>query len=135
MAAGVKAAVMVPGVKFISPGNFGGTLGPYKIEFTRFCKISFFISVGTSIHIYSVITDYFVNENFGDNMIRLTPDDAKKRFGLLFSLKFLVMVDERSGRAEIIETCRARGTIEWDAMNRRRAGGAVTGVLWKEQRW
>ena len=23
--------------------------------------------------------------------------------------------------------CRARGTIEWDAMNRRRAGGAVTG--------
>ncbi len=32
MAAGIKAAVMVPGVKFISAGNFGGTLGPYKIE-------------------------------------------------------------------------------------------------------
>ena len=32
MAAGVKAAVMVPGVKFISAGNFGGTLGPYKID-------------------------------------------------------------------------------------------------------
>ncbi len=32
MAAGVKAAVMVPGVKFITAGNFGGTLGPYKIE-------------------------------------------------------------------------------------------------------
>ena len=32
MAAGVKAAAMVPGVKFISAGNFGGTLGPYKIE-------------------------------------------------------------------------------------------------------
>lgn len=32
MAAGIKAAVKVPGVKFISAGNFGGTLGPYKIE-------------------------------------------------------------------------------------------------------
>ena len=32
MAAGIKAAVMVPGVKFISAGNFGGTLGPYKFE-------------------------------------------------------------------------------------------------------
>jgi len=32
MAAGIKAAVHVPGVKFISAGNFGGTLGPYKIE-------------------------------------------------------------------------------------------------------
>jgi formylmethanofuran--tetrahydromethanopterin N-formyltransferase len=32
MAAGIKAAAMVPGVKFISAGNFGGTLGPYKIE-------------------------------------------------------------------------------------------------------
>ncbi len=31
------------------------------------------------------------------------------------------------GMAEILEQCRARGTIEWDAMNRRRAGGAVTG--------
>jgi len=32
MAAGVRAAAMVPGVKFISAGNFGGTLGPFKIE-------------------------------------------------------------------------------------------------------
>jgi formylmethanofuran--tetrahydromethanopterin N-formyltransferase len=32
MAAGIRAAVMVPGVKFISAGNFGGTLGPYKFE-------------------------------------------------------------------------------------------------------
>ena len=74
-----------------------------------------------------VIADYFVNEYFGDNMITLTPDEVKKRFGPLFSQKFLVMVDEDSGRAEIIEQCQARGTIEWDAMNRRRAGGAVAG--------
>jgi formylmethanofuran--tetrahydromethanopterin N-formyltransferase len=32
MAAGIKAAVRVPGVRFISAGNFGGTLGPFKIE-------------------------------------------------------------------------------------------------------
>jgi methanogenesis imperfect marker protein 11 len=60
-------------------------------------------------------------------MITLTPDEVKKRFGPLFSQKFLVMVDENSGRAEILEQCKARGTIEWDAMNRRRAGGAVAG--------
>jgi len=60
-------------------------------------------------------------------MITLTPDEVRKRFGQLFSQKFLVMVDEKSGQAEILEQCRARGTIEWDAMNRRRAGGAVTG--------
>jgi len=59
-------------------------------------------------------------------MITLTPDDVKKRFGPLFSKKFLVMVDEKAGIAEILEQCHARGTIEWDAMNRRRAGGAVS---------
>ena len=59
-------------------------------------------------------------------MITLTPEGAKKRFGPLFAQKFLVMVDECTARVEIIEQCRARGTIEWDAMNRRRAGGAVT---------
>jgi hypothetical protein len=58
-------------------------------------------------------------------MITLTPDDVKQRFGPLFAQKFLVMVDERSGSAEILEQCRVRGTIEWDAMNRQRAGGAV----------
>jgi methanogenesis imperfect marker protein 11 len=35
------------------------------------------------------------------------------------------MVDEKAGLAEILEQCHARGTIEWDAMNRSRAGGAV----------
>jgi len=61
-------------------------------------------------------------------MITLTPDDVKQRFGPLFAQKFLVMVDEHAGMAEILEQCKARGPIEWDAMNRRRAGGAVSGV-------
>jgi methanogenesis imperfect marker protein 11 len=60
-------------------------------------------------------------------LITLTPGDVRGRFGPLFAKKFLVMVDERAGIAEIIEQCLARGTIEWDAMNRHRAGGAVTG--------
>lgn len=58
-------------------------------------------------------------------MITLTPEEVNKRFGPLFAQKFLVMVDESTAQAEIIEQCHARGTIEWDAMNRRRAGGAV----------
>ena len=58
-------------------------------------------------------------------MITLTPDETRKRFGPLFSMKFLVMVDQKSGLAEIREHCRARGTIEWDAANRMRAKGAA----------
>lgn len=59
-------------------------------------------------------------------MIIRTPSEVKERFGPLFSKKFLVMVDEPAGIAEIIEECRARGPVEWDAMNRKRAGGATT---------
>jgi len=59
-------------------------------------------------------------------MITLTPADVTKKFGPLFAKQFLVMIDEPAGVAEIIEQCNARGTIEWDAMNRKRAGGAVT---------
>jgi methanogenesis imperfect marker protein 11 len=58
-------------------------------------------------------------------MITLTPEDVKARFGPLFAQKFIVMVDEQAGMAEILETCRHRGTIEWDMMNRRRAGGVL----------
>ncbi len=32
MLAGIKAAVKIPGVKRISAGNYGGTLGPYKFN-------------------------------------------------------------------------------------------------------
>jgi formylmethanofuran--tetrahydromethanopterin N-formyltransferase len=32
MKAGIKAAVMIPGVKKISAANYGGTLGPYKFN-------------------------------------------------------------------------------------------------------
>ena len=32
MAEGIRAACMVKGVKIISAGNYGGTLGPFKFE-------------------------------------------------------------------------------------------------------
>jgi methanogenesis imperfect marker protein 11 len=83
-----------------------------------------FLLVSNSIN--RVIADNLVNEIFGDNMITLHPDEVKQRFGPLFAQKFLVMVDERAGTAEIHEQCRVRGTIEWDALNRQRAGGAVS---------
>jgi formylmethanofuran--tetrahydromethanopterin N-formyltransferase len=35
MRAGIKAAVKIPGVKKISAGNYGGTLGPYKFNLTE----------------------------------------------------------------------------------------------------
>lgn len=58
-------------------------------------------------------------------MITLTPDEVRVRFGPLFSERYLVMVDRAVGVAEILESCRARAPVEWDAMNRRRAGGAI----------
>jgi methanogenesis imperfect marker protein 11 len=58
-------------------------------------------------------------------MITLTPDEVRARFGPLFSMKYLAMVDQNAGLAEIREHCRARGTIEWDAANRVRAKGAI----------
>jgi len=59
-------------------------------------------------------------------MITLTPPEVRARFGTLFSARYLVMVDPAAGVAEIRETCCARGPVEWDAMNRQRAGGAIT---------
>jgi methanogenesis imperfect marker protein 11 len=58
-------------------------------------------------------------------MIVKTPEEIKKKYGSLFSRRFLVMVDAGAGLAEIIEHCHARGPIEWDAMNRIRAKGAT----------
>lgn len=72
------------------------------------------------------VADKPVNEYFGGNMITLTPTEVRARFGALFSERYLVMVDQAAGVAEIRETCRARGPVEWDAMNRQRAGGAIT---------
>jgi methanogenesis imperfect marker protein 11 len=43
----------------------------------------------------------------------------------MFSLGFYTLVDEKNSMARIIERCTARGPVEWDALNRLRAGGVV----------
>ncbi len=35
MAAGIRSATTVPGVKYITAGNFGGSLGPFKFELSK----------------------------------------------------------------------------------------------------
>jgi methanogenesis imperfect marker protein 11 len=57
--------------------------------------------------------------------MKLEPLQVKEKFGPLFSQRLLTMVDDVKGVAEIIETCAVRGTIEWDAVNRCRAGGLM----------
>jgi methanogenesis imperfect marker protein 11 len=58
-------------------------------------------------------------------METLTPDQVRERFGKMFSLGFYTLVDEKNSMARIIEKCTARGPVEWDALNRLRAGGVV----------
>ena len=58
----------------------------------------------------------------------LTPADVRKRHGSLFSKRLITMVDERAGKAKIIEECCAQGPVEWDAVNRLRARGVVEHV-------
>ncbi|HUW85554.1 MAG TPA: hypothetical protein VMV55_01630, partial [Methanoregula sp.] len=70
-----------------------------------------------SIVIYIFITDSFVNEIFGDNMITLSPKDVKQRSGPLPAQRFSVMMDERAGIAESIRRCPARSTRAGDTMN------------------
>jgi methanogenesis imperfect marker protein 11 len=55
----------------------------------------------------------------------LTPEDVQKRFGKMFSLGFFTLVDEKNNIAQVIEHCSAKGPVEWDALNRMRAGGVV----------
>ena len=58
----------------------------------------------------------------------MSPEDVTKRFGRLFCKGVYTMVDEPNGVAMIIEECIAKGPVEWDAVNRLRAGGAITKV-------
>lgn len=55
----------------------------------------------------------------------LTPEEVKNRFGKMFSERLITLVDEKSEKVRIVEMCVAQGPIEWDAVNRMRAGGAI----------
>jgi methanogenesis imperfect marker protein 11 len=58
----------------------------------------------------------------------LTREDLERRHGPMFARRFITMVDEKAGRAKLIEECCAQGPVEWDAMNRLRARGAIEHV-------
>lgn len=57
--------------------------------------------------------------------LTLSPEEVRKRFGKKFSQGFYTLVDEKNEMAQIIERCSAKGPVEWDALNRLRAGGVV----------
>ncbi len=58
----------------------------------------------------------------------LTPEELRKKHGCLFAKRLITLVDERTGKARIVEECCAHGPVEWDAMNRLRAKGVVEHV-------
>jgi methanogenesis imperfect marker protein 11 len=58
----------------------------------------------------------------------LSPEEIERKYGKLFCRGVYTMVDERAGVAQIIEECSAKGPVEWDYVNRKRAGGAITGI-------
>lgn len=56
----------------------------------------------------------------------LKPEEVRSKYGKMFCKGFYTIVDEKNGVAQIIETCTARGPIEWDIVNRKRTGGVIT---------
>jgi len=57
-----------------------------------------------------------------------TPAEVKRLHGSMFAKRLITMVDEAEGRARLVEECCAQGPVEWDAVNRLRARGAVEHV-------
>lgn len=58
-------------------------------------------------------------------MQALRPDEVRARYGPLFCKGFFTLVDEKAGKARIIEKCVSKGPGEWDLVNRRRTGGVI----------
>ena len=55
----------------------------------------------------------------------LRPDQVRERYGPLFCRGFYTLVDEKAGKARIVEKCVSKGPGEWDVVNRRRTGGVI----------
>lgn len=58
----------------------------------------------------------------------LSPEEIRQKFGQYFCRGIYTLVDEKNGVAQIIEECSAKGPVEWDAVNRKRAKGAITSI-------
>jgi methanogenesis imperfect marker protein 11 len=60
--------------------------------------------------------------------VKMTPDEIRQKYGKLFCRGIYALVDEKNGVAQIIEECSAKGPVEWDAMNRKRAKGVLRDI-------
>ena len=58
----------------------------------------------------------------------LRPDEVREKYGQLFCQGFYTLVDEKAGKARIVEKCVAKGPGEWDVVNRRRTGGVIDSI-------
>jgi len=60
--------------------------------------------------------------------VTLSPEQVTSKYGRLFCRGVYTLVDEGNGVARIIEECSAKGPVEWDLANRKRAGGAIIDI-------
>lgn len=58
----------------------------------------------------------------------LRPDEVKAKYGPMFCRGFFTLVDEKAGKARIVEKCVSKGPGEWDVVNRRRTGGVIDAI-------
>ena len=58
----------------------------------------------------------------------LRPEEVREKYGPMFCKGLYTIVDEKNGLAKIIETCSARGPMEWDIVNRKRTGGVIKNI-------
>lgn len=58
-------------------------------------------------------------------MSSLSPEEVRKRYGKMFCQGFYTLVDEKISKVQIVERCIAKGPVEWDAVNRLKAQGAI----------
>ncbi|MDO5861385.1 MAG: DUF1743 domain-containing protein [Thermoplasmata archaeon] len=58
----------------------------------------------------------------------LRPDEVRERYGPMFCRGFYTLVDEKAGKARIVEKCVSKGPGEWDVVNRRRTGGVIEDI-------
>ncbi|MCE5297216.1 MAG: DUF1743 domain-containing protein [Euryarchaeota archaeon] len=60
--------------------------------------------------------------------VKMMPDEIRQKYGKMFCRGIYALVDEKNGVAQIIEECSAKGPVEWDACNRKRAKGVLRDI-------
>ncbi|MEW5761065.1 MAG: hypothetical protein AB1779_09910 [Candidatus Thermoplasmatota archaeon] len=58
----------------------------------------------------------------------LSPDEVREKYGQMFCKGYMTIADEKSKTVRIIDACSVKGMVEWNAINRKKAGGAIKDV-------